>query len=101
MADCKNTNETETKPMCRSCRRLKLSIISLLAIGIVAASALGQRRVASSLSDVRAAMHKRFDEDKNGRLDSAERELMRLTTKKAAEPRAIAFGDWNNCCEIV
>ena len=62
--------------------RYHLVFLTLASLCLAASSATAQE-----LSEVRATMHKQYDQDGSGRLDASERELMRAATKKSKTPR--------------
>ena len=63
------------KPMVRH-------VAGAITVSVMACFSAAQAN-AQELSVVRAAMHRKYDQDRNGRLDAGERELMREAVKKA------------------
>ena len=82
MTNFRTSNQTVDCHLLLSWHRTSLVALALSVVCITASSATAQK-----LTEVRAAMHKQYDQDGNGRLDAAERESMRAATAKARSSR--------------
>ena len=82
MTNSRTSYQQIARPEFRIRRPQLAAVLTVSAVCLAASPVTGQE-----LSEVRAAMHKQFDQDGNGRLDATEREAMRKATAKSRTPR--------------